>query len=138
MGFGFRVKQLGYDLTPVAGLALVGHHLKRLDPLFKRLDTQFPCRSGLPASTLIRSYVGLLAQGKSDFDAIEGFRGDRFFKEALGLVGVPSSPTLRQRLDAQAALWFDFNSQMIETLLRQSQPDYGLLPCGYLPLDIDT
>jgi hypothetical protein len=138
VGFGFRVKQLDYDLTPVAGLALVGHHLKCLDPLFKRLDAQFPCRGGLPPSTLIRSYVGLLAQSKSDFDAIEGFRGDRFFKEALGLVGVPSSPTLRQRLDAQAAQWFDFNSQMIEVLLRHSQPDYGLLPCGYLPLDIDT
>lgn len=138
MGFGFRVKQLDYDLTPVAGLALVGHHLKRLDPLFKRLDAQFPCRSGLPASTLIRSYIGLLAQSKSDFDATRGFRGDRFFKEALGLVGVPSSPTLRQRLDAQAAQWFDLSSQMIEVLLRHSQPDYGLLPCGYLPLDIDT
>lgn len=138
MGFGFRVKQLDYDLTPVAGLALVGHHLKRLDPLFKRLDAQFPCRGGLPASTLIRSYVGLLAQSKSDFDSIEGFRGDRFFKEALGLKGVPSAPTLRQRLDAQAAQWFDFNSPMIETLLRHSQPDYGLLPCGHLPLDIDT
>jgi hypothetical protein len=138
VGFGFRVKQLDYDLTPVAGLVLVGHHLKRLDPLFKRLDVQFPCRGGLPASTLIRSYVGLLAQGKSDFDAIEGFRGDRFFKEALGLKGVPSAPTLRQRLDAQAAQWFDFNSQMIETLLRHSQPDYGLLPCGHVPLDIDT
>lgn len=138
MGFGFRVKQLDYDLTPVAGLALVGHHLKRLDPLFKRLDAQWPCRGGLPPSTLMRSYVGLLAQSKSDFDAIEGFRGDRFFQEALCLAGVPSAPTLRQRLDAQAALWFDFSSQAIEALLRKSQPDYGLLPCGHVPLDIDT
>jgi hypothetical protein len=32
------VKQLDYDLTPVAGLALVGHHLERLAPVFKRLD----------------------------------------------------------------------------------------------------
>ena len=79
-------------------LTLVGRHLKRLDPLLKRLDAQLPCRGGLLASTLIRSYVGLLAQSKSDFDSIEGFRGDRFFKEALGLKGVPSAPTLRQRL----------------------------------------
>ena len=79
MGFGFRVKQLDYDLTPVAALALVGHHLKCLYPLFKRLDAQFPCRGGLPSSTLIRSDVGLLAQSKSDFDAIEGFRGGRVF-----------------------------------------------------------
>jgi hypothetical protein len=53
----------------VAGLALVGHHLKRLDPLFKRLDAQWPCRGGLPPSTLLRSYVGLLAQSKSQLTA---------------------------------------------------------------------
>ena len=29
--------------------------------------------------------VGLLSLGKSDFEAIEPFREDRFFKEALGL-----------------------------------------------------
>ena len=29
----FIVKQLDYDLTPVAGLSLVGHHLKRLEPV---------------------------------------------------------------------------------------------------------
>ncbi|SCC94500.1 hypothetical protein THIX_60558 [Thiomonas sp. X19] len=51
MGFGFRIKQLDYDLTPVAGLALVGHHLKRLDPLFKRLDAQWPCRGGQSKNT---------------------------------------------------------------------------------------
>ena len=39
--------------------------------------------------------VRLLAQGKCDFDAIEAFRGDRFFRQALGLVSVPSLPTLR-------------------------------------------
>ena len=32
------VKQLDYDLTPVAGLVQVGHHLKRLEPVFKRID----------------------------------------------------------------------------------------------------
>jgi hypothetical protein len=43
--------------------------------------------------------VGLLALGKSDFEAIEPFRTDRFFKEALGLSKVPSSAWMRQRLD---------------------------------------
>ena len=31
------VKQLDYDLTPVAGLALVGHYLKAMQPLLGRL-----------------------------------------------------------------------------------------------------
>jgi hypothetical protein len=33
---------------------------------------------------------------------------------------------------------FDFVPPMIETLLSGQRPDYGVLPCGWLPLDVDT
>ena len=134
----FIVKQLDYDLTPVAGLALVGHHLNRLEPVFKQLDGTLPVRNGVASSDILRSYVGLLVQGKSDFDAIENFRGDAFFKQALGIKLLPSSPTLRQRMDARAEDLFDFLPPLIETLLAGARPDYGVLPCGWLPLDVDT
>lgn len=133
-----EVKQLDYDLTPVAGLALVGHYLKSLAPQWAGLDAALPVRSGVVSSDIVRSYVGLLVQGKSDFDAVEGYRGDKFFKQALGIGLLPSSPTLRQRLDAQAPALFEHVPGMIEQLLRSQSPDYGLLPCGWLPLDIDT
>ena len=74
----------------------------------------------------------------SDFDAIESFRGDAFYKQALGIALLPSSPTLRQRLDAKAQAMFEFVPTMIETLLAGQSPDYGVLPCGWLPLDVDT
>ena len=61
----FIVKQLDYDLTPVAGLALVGHHLNRLAPVFKQLDAALPVKSGVANSDILRSYLGLLVQGKS-------------------------------------------------------------------------
>jgi hypothetical protein len=134
----FVVRQLDYDLTAVAGLALVGHHLNRLAPVFKRIDTAFPVAGGVANSDILRSYLGLLVQGKSDFDAIENFRGDAFFKQALGIKLLPSSPTLRQRMDARATELFDFTSPLIETLLSTARPDYGVLPCGWLPLDVDT
>jgi hypothetical protein len=132
------VKQLGYDLTPVAGLALVGHHLDRLAPVLKRLDQAMPVRNGVANSDIVRAYLGLLVQGKSDFDAVENYRGDTFFKTALGIGLLASSPTLRQRLDARAADMFDFVPPMIETLLVRERPDYGVLPCGWLPVDVDT
>ena len=132
------VKQLDYDLTPVAGLALVGHHLKRLSPVFKQIDKALPVRTGVSTSDIVRSYVGLLVQGKSDFDAVENFRGDTFFKQSLGIGLLPSSVTLRQRLDARAADLFDSVPALIESLLSTARPDYGVLPCGWLPLDIDT
>lgn len=109
------VTQLDYDLTPVAGLALVGHYLKALQPVLGRLGAALPVRSGVANSDIVRSYVGLLVQGKSDFDAIENFRGDTFYKQALGIGLLPSSPTLRQRMDARAGEMFDFAAPMTET-----------------------
>ena len=132
------VKQLKYDLTPVAGLALVGHYLRAVPAVFARLDTALPVRGGVSNSDILRSYLGLLVQGKSDFDAIENFRGDAFYKQALGIGLLPSSPTLRQRLDARAAEMFDFIAPLNEALLSSQRPDYGVLPCGWLPLDVDT
>ena len=76
------VKQLDYDLTPVAGLALVGHYLKAVSPVLSRLDAALPIRGGVSNGDICRAYLGLLVQGKSDFDAIENFRGDAFFKQA--------------------------------------------------------
>ncbi len=132
------VKQLDYDLTPVAGLALVGHYLKTLAPVLSRVDAVLPVKGGVANSDIVRSYIGLLVQGKSDFDAIENFRGDAFYKQALHIGLLPSSPTLRQRMDARAAELFEFLPSMIETLLSKHRPDYGVLPCGWLPLDVDT
>ena len=133
-----EVKQLEYDLTPVGGLALVGHYLKVMAPQWAQLDAALPVRSGVSNSDIVRAYLGLLVQGKSDFDAIEGYRGDKFFKEALGIGLLASSPTLRQRLDAQAAAMFEHIPGINERLLGSQRPDYGVLPCGWLPLDVDT
>ena len=133
-----QVKQLDYDLTPTAGLALVGHHLRILAPVLAEVDGALPVRSGVASSDIVRSYLGLLVQGKSDFDAIDNVRGDKFFKQALGIGLLPSSPTLRQRMDAHAMPLSGQVLPMIERLLTRHAPDYGVLPCGWLPLDIDT
>ena len=135
-----KVQQLSYDLTPVAGLTLVGHLLDALGAQFRRIDAAAPVGSGsgIATSEVVRSYLGLLAQGKSDFDAIENFRNDAFYQAALSLAQVPSSPTLRQRLDARASALFEVVPEMIEALLASQRPDYGLLACGWLPLDVDT
>jgi hypothetical protein len=133
-----EVRQLKYDLTPVAGLALVGDHVKTLAPVFRALDKAVPVRAGVANSDIVRSYLGLLVQGKSDFDAIENHRGEAFYKQALGIGLLPSSPTLRQRMDARAVALGEHVPAMIETLLKARRPDYGVLPCGWLAVDIDT
>lgn len=134
----FTIKRLDYDLTPVAGLSLVGHHLQRLAAVFKRVDAAAHVRTGVPSSDIMRSYLGLLVQGKSDFDAIENFRGDKFFKQALGIGLLASSATLRQRMDGAAPVLTRLVPDLIETLLGGARCDFGVLPCGWLPLDVDT
>ena len=137
----FILKQLPYDLSNQAGLALIGKYLKRIN-LNALVDPRFPVRSGIANSDVLKSYLGLLCLGKNDFDAIESQRGDAFFARALGLRAVPSSPTLRQRLDAHASAWFELaeriNSAVLGLAVQGKPIDFGLLACGYLPLDVDT
>ena len=137
----FVIKQLPYDLSNQAGLALIGKYLKRLN--FNALvDPVFPVRSGIANSDILKSYLGLLCLGKNDFDAIEGQRNDAFFTRALDLRAVPSSPTLRQRMDAHASSWFDvverINAAVLGFKIKGKPIAFGRLPCGYMPLDVDT
>jgi len=96
---------------------------------------------GNTSSALLKAYVGLLCTGKSDFDAIESVRGDAFFRDALDLSTVPSSPTLRQRLDAlgeagdRALVALD---EANERLLARAQPTLTPLATGHLALDFDA
>jgi hypothetical protein len=91
----FQIKRLPYNLTAHAGLSLVGQYLKRYAQIDQVIDPRFPINGsgGIASSSLIKAYIGLLCTGKSDFDAIESLRQDAFFRDALGLASVPSSPT---------------------------------------------
>ena len=87
-------------MTSHSGLALVGRAIEHTR-LSQELGT-IPLRHGIAHADCVKSYVGLLCTGKSDFDAIENKRNDAFFKTALGVEKVPSSPSLRQRFDEHA------------------------------------
>ena len=89
--------------TSHSGTALIGLCLNRMMPLRQRLKKVAPPRkNAISHADVVSSYLGLLCLGKSDFTAIETYRQDPFFRQALGLKQVPSEPTLRQRLKARA------------------------------------
>ncbi len=137
----FIIKKLPYDLSSHAGLAFVGKYLKQIN-FNSMIDPAFPVRSGNTNSDIVKSYLALLCLGKNDFEAIENFRDDSFFMRALGLKSVASGPTVRQRLDAHAASWFDLVAQMNQKLLGSTingkAIDFGTLACGYTAVDLDT
>ncbi|MBP6763221.1 IS1380 family transposase [Zoogloea oleivorans] len=139
----FQIKRLPYNLTAHAGLSLVGQYLKRFAQIDQVIDPRFPIagKGGIGTSSLLKAYVGLLCSGKSDFDAIESLRGDAFFRDALDLSTVPSSPTLRQRMDAlgeagdSALRALD---EANERLLARAKPTLTPLSTGHLALDFDV
>ncbi len=101
----------------------------------------FAVRAGITNSHILNSWLGLLCLGKNDFDAIEAQRADAFFTRTLHLSAVPSSPTLRQRLDTHASNWFELvkriNAAVLSVKIADKPINFVLLPCGYLPLDVD-
>jgi predicted transcriptional regulator len=129
-------------LTSQSGLAMIGaltHHsglggeLKRVLPDKKE--------GAIESEDAIVSMMGLLSMAKPDYAAIEQFRDDDYFSEALGLRTVPSEPTLRQRLDEIAA-----QSDQVRTIILNSSASIlhrhapQLTPCfgSYVAIDGDV
>lgn len=140
----FVVKKLPYDLSSHGGLALVGRLFKRIN-LPAMIDPKYPVqteRGGIANSDILKCYLGLLTLGKNDFEAVEGFRSQRFVHQALGLRAVPSSATLRQRFDAMGTEWSELadriNRAVLGLHINGAPIDFGALSTGHLPLDIDT
>jgi hypothetical protein len=101
------------------------------------IDPKLPVSQGMRTSDIVKSVVGLLSLGKSDFEAIEPFREDRFFKEALGLSKVPGSVWLRQRLNAKAGALRDLSDELSLRLLETTEAPITAHK-GYVCVDIDT
>ena len=138
----FIIKKLPYDLTSNAGLALVGQYSNRLG-ISAVVDRKFPVAAGgIPNSDILKSELGLLVQGKNDFNAIEEFRGDAFFTHTLDVSTAPSCSTLRQRMDTHAASWFElaaqFNLALLSAKYATGTVDFWALAYGYMAVDWDT
>ncbi len=131
----FHFKQSTRHLTSTAGLMLLGQCflIAELD----RLDFQLPKRGKIKFSDLVKSYLGLLALGKSDFEAIEAFRQDRFFQEALGIDQVPGKVWLRQLMEAQASTLRDTTDGWSVRLIRRAGAPITA-DAGFVCLDVDT
>jgi hypothetical protein len=136
----FLISETDDILVSHAGLALAGALLQRTD-LRRRLDTL--AVEGLPRPVLLHgevllSMIGLLCLGKSDYAAIEPFRRESFFAQALGLSRLPSEETLRQRMDQLGTGPRAILQEETAGLLRANAP--ALAPChrGRVPLDVDV
>jgi len=124
--------------TSHSGLALIGLCVNTLVNIGRTLKQALSLRHGISHGDIIKAYLGLLCLGKSDFDAIENYREDRYFREALGIDQVPSASRLRQRLDADAdSLLPIVYAQTLEFLAAAKVP-VSPLSTGHVALDLDV
>lgn len=135
----FKLEQSKQEFyTSNSGLALVGVALNRYTTLTSRIDKAAPKR-GIATSDVVRSYLGLLCQGKSDFAAIRPFfEDDKFFRASLGLTKTPSPETLRQRLDQFAEVLRTIVDFCSVEFLKKAKAQLSPLSTGHMPLDLDV
>ena len=127
-----------------SGLAIVGGMLGKSE-LVKRLnripvDERKRSEPQIKNGDIALTYIGLLAQGKTQFEAVKEMSDDpEYFRDALGIIrAIPSAETLRQRMD-------DIGDSRREDILETNLSMFTAydikptpLPCGLTPLDIDV
>ena len=143
----FHITQGEEALTSHSGLALIGALMGRTRLAARVDEITLPERPHPEVShgDVMASMIGLLALGKPDFEAVEAFRADPFFCQALGLDAVPSAATLRQRLDGLAgpveAAIREESADMVARHAPPMVPCYEVADgrCGpWIALDIDV
>ena len=119
------------EIKSVGGLCLIGRALERIG--FSDLFTSSRI------ADILKTQIALLCQGRADFNDVELFRRDTYFRESLELKSVPSEPTLRQGLDACGNTTRDAIRKANLAVLGQvtftpERTRHG----SYIPVDIDV
>ncbi len=123
--------------TAQSGLALVGLLINEYTGLRRRLN-RLPGEPSVTHADVVTSYLGLLCTGKGYFEAMDGVRGDDWFKTALGLKRIPSKETLRQRLDRLAPSFDGIVQESSVEMLATVGAPLSAVSTGHIPLDMDV
>lgn len=137
----FKIEFGNERLITPTGLALAGLLLNktriktRIDTM-KLKDIKKP---HLKNSDILIPYIGLLCQGKSDFDNIVEMHEDKeFYTYALNVDKIPSSSRMRQRMNQIGRKFGKIIFEENVNLLKNT--DTHISPCykNYVPLDVDV
>ena len=123
-------------ITP-GGLATVGH-LATQTSLYKEMDKLGEKDYEYPNSAVAGAALGILTQGKSDFESINEFAEEKeYYSGILGIKDIPSEPTFRQRLNDMPEEALEVVNRANVELLRHGEVLFGEY-LGFVPIDIDV
>lgn len=136
----FDIEQGRSIISSHSGFALVGAALEKHTELRQQVDARIPQRHGIRPSDIIKSYLGLLSVGKSDFEALGRYLKSPFYREALNIKRIPSVERMRQRLDKHAldyiACIYQANQHFLTNANVELTPT--LSDFEYIGVDVDT
>jgi hypothetical protein len=124
--------------TSHSGLVLAGACINRYSNLGRHVGRVVKGSDHIAEIDILRSYLGLLFLGKSDYQAIAAMREDDYFKQALGIGRMPSVERLRQRLDEAGAELIPVINQSSRTMLKRLKAPITSYRSGFVPLDVDV
>src|SRR5208337_2101043 len=101
----FDLEETDELIAAESGLTLIGSLIRKSN-LDKRLESTGK-RPQIKDIDIIKSYVSLLAMGKTEFAKIEQYRNDKFYKAVKDIPTVPSEENLRQRMDLAPESWIN-------------------------------
>ena len=129
-------------ITP-SGLTIVGSMLDRIN-FSERVNlltaTQKRSQPRIKTGDIFSTYIGMLCQGKTEFDAVKEMKLDEeYFQLALNnRSGIPSAETLRQRMDEVGSSIRPHLLQTNVDLFKANKIKPAPLSNGYVPVDIDV
>jgi hypothetical protein len=147
------LQQTNDKINAQGGLALIGKLISKLCPLGKLFAPEAKQRRDkLSDEDLLKTQIGLLSMGRSQYDDIESFREGtdaertggplESFAQCLGTAFVPSESTLRNGIKALAndkVASLDKLSQCSLNILKgQVITPFKLGAWNYVPCDIDV
>lgn len=136
----FMISETDEILVSHSGLALAGSLVRRtaIQKRINRIRLGDRKRPEVSHGDVVAAMIGLLCLGKPDFEAIEAFREDEFFRQALGLAKVASEGTLRQRIEELGDRCEKILREESAAMIARHAPK--LTPCyeDWLALDLDV
>ena len=115
----------------------MGHMVSRTS-LYGEIDKLGKKDCEYPNSAVAGTALGILAQGKSDFESVnEFFEEKEYYSGILGIKGIPSEPTFRQRLNDMPEEAQEVVSRANVELLGRCEARFGEY-LGFVPIDIDV
>lgn len=120
------------QLHSTGGIALVGKICERIGFGSASSPVSHP--------EILKSLVGLFVQGRTRYEEMELFRGDRLFRDSFGLAYVPAPETLRLYLERMAPehVQEGVDRATISLLKRSTLTPIRTGMQSYLPVDVDT